>query len=556
MTPLELLQDIIKIARIIYDQAQLVESNKARWGSLVKVIRQVVSALEGLHQLPRRRNFEDSLTVLHTQIQETNTFLSSMVKMGYMERFFKAGIHQGKIEEFRQAILEQLPILHLGLSAEVLIDREEDKQTELQDRQAFLAQEAEQLRQRQALLSRQRRDFDAMLKKQMQAFEDQLQKNWTPEPKKTKATLPAALTLPIYELTFEEKIHQSPTGDLYRGRWQNQAVLIKWVEGIVTKEDRHQFIREATLMSRLRHPSIVPFYGACVEPNRMCLVMASVDHRLVGQLMALSREARLGLLPALLTGLAYLHDQGICHGHIHPSTIGLNQDHAQWMDLSAIKTDILSLASLGIPQEPTVWQAPEIRGHREAVTPASDVYSIGCLLWALYTGESLTVLPDELGDCPYAVLIQACWSANPNDRPSLSAIHTAITRPSSPSGEEYYEQAREIETKGNAEQAFSYYERSAQKGYAKSLTRLGVFALERSTTDLHEIQAAKGYFERASQQGHALADYNLGRMYEKGMTPEGKKDTSTALFYYRQAQQRDPQERYQQKISSLQSPRK
>ena len=593
-SPLEILNGVIQVAQRIYKQVELVKSNKKRWSSLVDLIKTIISSVEGLTTLPKQANFAAGLQSLESQIMDASIFLESMIGMKYLERFAKAGRHQKKIDGYRADILELIPVLSLGLNAQQLVGREQDGHSELADREAFVREQEQQLFRRQADNFKQQRDLEEVMRQQMQAFKEDLIQNWQPEPPRELAPppLPEQLMVKLYDITFEEKLTSSRLGMIHRGRWKGQEVLVKWIEGPLTPSDKNQFIREAKIMSRLHHNHIVPFYGACFEENQMCIVTGVVAPLSLDRLSRLSFTERLTLGKELARGLVYLHANEVIHSSIHPENVGITQrGEGKWMDLSWVKTQLSSLASIGVAHEATVWQAPETWGERSKVTPEADVYSLGWLLWTLITGQlpfsdqpcNNSLLQQlEAGrieafanDCPrnLANLITRCWDQNPQSRPKLSevidSLDQALLRPASPTGEAYYEQGKEAQKAGDFSTAFECYTRSAEKHYTKSYNSLGFFALQGEGGQLKDLHKAKSYFERAAKADYAPAMFNLGRMYEKGTlddsTAEGQpreakvsndllpqSNVRTALAWYEKAKQADPKEvRYQGKVEKL-----
>ena len=258
MTPLEIAQDVITIAKAIYDQAQLVQSNKERWKNLVDVIKQMTSSLQGLNDLPDTENFKMSLEKLQTKMREIAEFLNKMCQLSYIMRFALAGRHQSELESYRQDLYDLIPLLQLGLSAQPLIDREKDRRAEFLDRQAFIREQEELLEKRQAEFFKEKHELAIVMEKQMDAFREQLEKNWQPTPSAEKSPLPEQHLVHLYDVTFQEKLKTSRTGDIYRATWKRQSVLVKFIEGAIPEADRQQFIREAQIMSRLHNEHIVP----------------------------------------------------------------------------------------------------------------------------------------------------------------------------------------------------------------------------------------------------------------------------------------------------------
>lgn len=356
-------------------------------------------------------------------------------------------------------------------------------------------------------------------------------------------------------------------------------MTIKWVEHLTTEDERQLFIREAQVMSRLRNEHITPFYGACIENHRMCLVMGVMEKGDLGSVLTtLTLPERLTMAKELSLGLAYLHDQGVIHGDIHPQTIGVNRyNQAKWTEFGLVKTRSRSIASIMTVSQEIRYQAPESWQRRATLSEASDIYSFGVLLWTLMTGclphahlrrEDIMArvkqgyrepIPSDVPpEC--AALIEACWSTEVSRRPramdlarSLQAINLAPPRPISPTGEEYYAQGVNAENDHAMEEAYRLYERAAQKdGYMKAFTRLGLFKLEGLGGQAINKREAREHLEKGAEKGHVLAMFNLARMHEKGQTETGTPYYPKALFWYQEVLKRDPEDtRAQEKVAAL-----
>lgn len=59
-------------------------------------------------------------------------------------------------------------------------------------------------------------------------------------------------------------------GVVWKGCWRGKSVAIKKIE---TESERKAFAIEVMTLSRVLHPNIVKLYGACMEPQNVCLVM-------------------------------------------------------------------------------------------------------------------------------------------------------------------------------------------------------------------------------------------------------------------------------------------
>lgn len=579
MTPLAILTDIIKIAKLINDRVHLVKSNQQKLLSLSETVQRVVASLQGLSTLPNQKQFKDSLEALQTCLIEANKFVRVLSKIGRMESFFKADDHAKKIDGFKTRVLELVPLLNIGLAAQQLIDNDRDRQNEEIDRQAFLQQQEQYFRDLQANHLK-RDDLEDIICRQLASLEIRL--NQTPSALVSppdESILPEELMVHFYDLVFYSKIGEGDLGALYSGTWRDQPVTIKSVEGIVTERERTQFINEVKRMSKLRNEHIIPFYGACVENHRLCFLTEPMTKGDLSRVLsALSFSQRLRMAKNLAHGLAYLHSKDTVHGDIRPDNVGVNQDYrGKWMNVGLVQTRITSLASFKAEHQEVCWQAPESWERNFEPSTQSDVYGFGCLLWSLMMGRVLyeglsgrdvmtrvrngvrEVIPDEIPEgC--RDLIQACWLEDASQRPSardivqsLASI-TTLSRPraSSPTGEALYERGIKAQEAYDLIEAWALYRRACDKGYIKAFTSVGLFKLGGLGGQVINKIEGIADLKRAAKGGHGRAMYNLGRVYEKGDTEDGKPDYPKALHWYQQALIVNPSDlRCKEKVESL-----
>src|ERR1043165_6355835 len=136
-------------------------------------------------------------------------------------------------------------------------------------------------------------------------------------------------------------------------------------------------------------------------------------------------------------GLKHLHDQGIIHRDLHSKNILCeNEDDVVISDLGISKSAMVTLNDkecFGIIS----YMAPEILQGKQ-YTVNSDVYSFSMIMWELMTGrkpfwdrrddtELIIKIRDGLRpqivtNAPkdYVILMQKCWSTDPEIRPTAS----------------------------------------------------------------------------------------------------------------------------------------
>jgi serine/threonine-protein kinase len=154
---------------------------------------------------------------------------------------------------------------------------------------------------------------------------------------------------------------------------------------------RERFERESRMAAAIDHPNVIPVYGAGEEDGRLYLVMrwvAGTDlHRLLredGRLEPL-RAAR--IVDQVAGALDAAHAAGLVHRDVKPANVLLSGEHAYLADFGLtrlIGTDD-HLTTAGHFLGTVDYMAPE-QFRNEAVDARTDVYALGCVLYAALTG--------------------------------------------------------------------------------------------------------------------------------------------------------------------------
>jgi serine/threonine-protein kinase len=180
-----------------------------------------------------------------------------------------------------------------------------------------------------------------------------------------------------------------------RDRQLDRRVAIKILHEHYADDPEYleRFRREARAVARLSHPNIVTVIDRGDDAGRQYIVFENVEGENLKELVVRSgplpvRQA-LELTLAVANGLAFAHDRGLVHRDVKPQNVLLSRE-------GEVKvTDFGIARSLhvehGVTQTGTVLGTGEYLAPEQAsgkhVSPATDVYSLGIVLWELLAGD-------------------------------------------------------------------------------------------------------------------------------------------------------------------------
>lgn len=224
-----------------------------------------------------------------------------------------------------------------------------------------------------------------------------------------------------------------------------QAVFDKFLQRVVARKELNPdkvgdedvsraFVNEIQLMGHLAHPGILPIYDAVLsDKGEPSYVMGLADGRSLSTLLQvnpktgngtpLPLEQTVRILLKLSEALTYAHDRGILHLDLKPENIMMgNYGEVLIMDWGAARIYDLDRYNahlqrysdrIGyIERQPErenlmmgtpMFMSPEqFRSDRQALTPASDIFSVGLITYQMLAGrypfraKSLDELTDKI----------------------------------------------------------------------------------------------------------------------------------------------------------------
>ncbi|MBN1147880.1 MAG: serine/threonine protein kinase [Anaerolineales bacterium] len=158
-------------------------------------------------------------------------------------------------------------------------------------------------------------------------------------------------------------------------------------------EFRARFHQEAKAAANLSHPNIVTVHDFGLYANQLFIVMEFVPG--VDLKTLLKQRGRLGvtetieLMAQACSGIGYAHRAGLVHCDVKPQNMLVTPDKR----LKVVDFGIARALTSISPDEQTeiVWGSPQYISPEQAAggapSPASDVYSLGVVLYEMLTGR-------------------------------------------------------------------------------------------------------------------------------------------------------------------------
>jgi eukaryotic-like serine/threonine-protein kinase len=205
------------------------------------------------------------------------------------------------------------------------------------------------------------------------------------------------LSLQVGKYEVVKLLGKGATGTVYHAKdsFSGREVALKTIEPEVFRDPefgtvyRQQFLNEASLAGKLKHPHIVSILDAVVQEDSGYIAMELVgggelsQHAKAGKLLPVEDVLQIGF--KCCGALDYAFKEGIVHRDIKPANLmlasGTNVKIADFGAAYLKKSQAVQTVSMGSP----FYMSPEqIRG--EPLTFHSDMYSLGVVLYELLTG--------------------------------------------------------------------------------------------------------------------------------------------------------------------------
>ena len=222
----------------------------------------------------------------------------------------------------------------------------------------------------------------------------------------TNSFIPASL------VTIGDEIGKDSFSRVFKGEYKGTTVAVKKIR--VRELAARKFAQqEIWIHEHLFHPNIVFFMGACLGKGHMLLLMEYIDGpNLEGVLFdedvaskypELTVQKRTNIASQVVQALCYLHGHNptIIHCDLKPANVFVsgNFDIAKLGDLGISKVrqmnQTMSTANKDLLPGTPSYLAPKVIVDGQKTNTCTDIWSLGCTLYELFTERECWSVYDE-----------------------------------------------------------------------------------------------------------------------------------------------------------------
>ena len=197
------------------------------------------------------------------------------------------------------------------------------------------------------------------------------------------------------DLTFSKLIGEGAQSKVYEGYYLRHHCAIK----ILKKIDYKSFMSELVIMAHLSHPTIPKFFGLVYEYNNISIISEFINGETVNnKIHELNFNTKLNIIKDIANVLEYMHVNHIIHRDLKPENIILDKNNKPYLidygisKICANKKNVMTSTKGTLnylaPESLEVKHFTENEEFISIVSPKVDVWSFGCLMSYIFSGET------------------------------------------------------------------------------------------------------------------------------------------------------------------------
>ncbi len=172
---------------------------------------------------------------------------------------------------------------------------------------------------------------------------------------------------------------------------QNAALKVLHAKYSSDRSMRERLEREAKVVGSLNHPNIVKFFKYGAINNRFYMLLEYLAKGSLSDYERLSYRQRLKVMIQVCDGVSHIHKLGIVHRDLKPSNIMFGDDRIPRLVDFGIslfsQEDYTRLTQTNMVMGTLSYMSPEQQSNPGAVDFRTDIYSLGAILYEIFTGR-------------------------------------------------------------------------------------------------------------------------------------------------------------------------